>query len=37
MFYFNTEPRKWNKNVLAAKIILFHFRLCDVWNEIKSF
>jgi len=26
-FYFNTEPRlKWNKIVLAAKIILFHFR-----------
>ena len=27
VFYFNTEPRlKWNKNVLAAKTFLFHFR-----------
>jgi len=27
MFYFNMEPRlNWNKNVLAAKTILFHFR-----------
>jgi len=27
VFYFNTEPRlKSNKIVLAAKIILFHFR-----------
>ena len=27
VFYFNTEPRlKWNKIILAAKIILFHFR-----------
>jgi len=27
LFYFNIEPRlKWNKTVLAAKIILFHFR-----------
>jgi len=27
MVYFNTDPRlKWNKIVLAAKIILFHFR-----------
>jgi len=31
---FNMEPRlEWNKNVLAAKTILFHFRR-DVWNEI---
>ena len=37
VFYFNMEPRlKWNKIVLAAKIILFHFRP-DVWNEIKLF
>jgi len=27
VFYFNTEPRlKWNKIILAAEIILFHFR-----------
>jgi len=27
VFYFNMEPRlKWNKIVLAAKIVLFHFR-----------
>ena len=31
MFYFNMEPRlKWNKIVLAAKIILFHSK----WNKI---
>ena len=38
MFYFNREPRlKWNKIILAAKIILFHF--IDVvpwWNKIIS-
>jgi len=29
------EPRlKWNKIVLAAKTILFHFRR-DVWSETK--
>jgi len=28
MFYFNMEPRlKWNKIILAAKIILFHFNV----------
>jgi len=27
VFYFNMEPRlKWNKIILAAKIIWFHFR-----------
>jgi len=27
MFHFNMEPRlKWNKNVLTAKAILFHFK-----------
>ena len=27
VFYFNTEPLvKWNKIIVAAKIILFHFR-----------
>jgi len=27
VFDFNTEPRlKWNKIILDAKIILFHFR-----------
>jgi len=31
------EPRlEWNKNVLAIKTILFHFRF-DAWNEIKLF
>ena len=36
-FYFNMERRpKWNKNVLAAKYLLLHFRR-DVWNEIKMF
>jgi len=26
VFYFNMEPRlEWNKIILAAKIILFHF------------
>jgi len=35
MFYFDMEPRlRWNKNVLAAKTILFRFRHND-WNEIK--
>ena len=35
MFYFNMEPRLiWNKIILAAEIILFHFRR-HVWNEIK--
>ena len=29
-----SEFLKWNKIILAAKIILFHFRR-DVWNEIK--
>jgi len=37
VFYFNMEPRlKWNKIILAAKIILFHCR-CHVWNAIKLF
>jgi len=27
VFYFNMEPRlKWNKIILAANIIVFHFR-----------
>jgi len=27
VFYFNMEPRlKWNKILLAVKIIIFHFR-----------
>jgi len=27
VFYFNMEPRlKWNKIILAANAILFHFR-----------
>jgi len=34
VFYFNTEPRlKWNKIILAAKIILLYFRR-HVGNEI---
>ena len=37
IIYFNMEPRlKWNKNVLTAKMILFHFRR-DAWNETKLF
>ena len=37
VLYFNTEPRlKWNKIVLAAKIILFHFRR-HVWNKVKLY
>jgi len=37
MFYFNMKPRlKWNKNVLAAKRILFHFTR-DVWKELNLF
>jgi len=34
MFYFNTEPRlKWNTIVLAAKMILFHFRRGSVLKQ----
>ena len=40
MFYFNMKPRlKWNKIILAAEIILFHFRCGSVlkWNYFNEF
>jgi len=38
VFYFNTEPRlKWNKIILVAKRILFHFRRGSMLNYFKEF